>query len=161
MLHTIVIILVLATWARSLYVPPKFECKAHAGSAYWPDVPIWNRFYISIGGALLKPLPPAQSCYSGTSNQTDSEYCNRATESWFHSDFHGSDPLSVAYPNWQSDGCLPISLYDDPKDCNPEHFPKYVVNVSSASQVSETISFAVTHNVRLIVKGAGHDLLGR
>jgi hypothetical protein len=36
-----------------------------------------------------------------------------------------------------------------------------VINATNANDVSEGVKFAITHNVRLVIKNTGHDFLGR
>jgi hypothetical protein len=161
MLYKIFLLFSFIPCSRGLSLPQMPGCKASAGSVDWPDVETWNQFNSSVSGRLLMPLPPAQPCYIGGRNTSASKDCNRATESWFESAYHSNDPVSVAYPNWQHDACLPVSLYSQPRNCSPSFFPKYVVNASSSADVSATLRFVAAHNVRLVVKGGGHDLLGR
>jgi hypothetical protein len=136
-------------------------CKAQAGASHWPGVDTWQRLNSSLSGVLLEPLPPAAVCYKNISQSYDSGHCEVVTESWYQSSFHGQDPVSVAYPNWQDDACLPPGLYNGNDSCRPDRFPRYVVNASSVEHVVKTVKFAAENNVRLVVKGRGHDLLGR
>ena len=56
-----------------------------------------------------------------------------------------------------NDSCLP-----DPKyPCTGEGFSIYVVKATSAEHVAAGVNFARNHNIRLNVKGTGHDYLGR
>lgn len=67
------------------------------------------------------------------------------------------------YPNWQDDSCVPSELVDRDvgESCDTTSFPAYVANVINAEQVVEAIRFARETKVRTVVKGEGHDLLGR
>jgi len=60
-------------------------------------------------------------------------------------------------PNWENNACLPNETYR----CNLKQFPEYVVNATEAKHVQAAIDFARKWSVRLIVKGTGHDYLGR
>lgn len=83
--------------------------------------------------------------------------CAYVASQWSVSDFHSNDPVSVDQPNVQNDACLPSSELH----CNLQRFPVYVVNATKAAHVKAAVNFAWLHNVRLIVKGTGHDVLGR
>jgi hypothetical protein len=41
------------------------QCKTFPGDNNWPTTDRWNAFNSSLGGVLLKAIPPAASCYSG------------------------------------------------------------------------------------------------
>jgi hypothetical protein len=43
----------------------KPECKSFPGYEGWPSNARWNALNVSIGGALLKGIPPAAACYEG------------------------------------------------------------------------------------------------
>jgi hypothetical protein len=76
---------------------------------------------------------------------------------WLTSVYHTKNPLSSLHNNWNNDTCLPYPA--DP--CSGKGYPIYVVNATCAEDVKQGIDFAREKNVRLIVKGTGHDYLGR
>jgi hypothetical protein len=43
----------------------KARCKTYASDPKWPTGERWNAFNSSLGGALLKGIPPAAACYEG------------------------------------------------------------------------------------------------
>ena len=131
-------------------------CKATPLSPSWPSKSVWEAFNVSVSGQLLAPLPPAAVCDSSLS-VFDEASCERVALQWNISDFHATDPISVDQVNWENDACLP-SLG---AHCNLQQFPRYVVNATEAIHVKQAIEFAREQNVRLIVKGTGHDYLGR
>lgn len=140
---------------------PSDACKLQVGSPEWPSLQTWQNFNSTLSGALLHPSPPASVCFANSSSTIDGAECKQVTDSWFQSEFHSNDPVSVAYPNWQEDACLPPSLSEGSNSCDERPFPSYVVNASAVAHVVEAVKFASKANVRLIVKGSGHDLLGR
>ncbi len=52
---------------------------------------------------------------------------------------------------------MPIATYP----CSGQGYPIYVVNATCAEDVKKGVDFARENNVRLVVKGTGHDYLGR
>ncbi|KAL8739536.1 MAG: hypothetical protein Q9184_008589 [Pyrenodesmia sp. 2 TL-2023] len=60
-------------------------------------------------------------------------------------------------PNWENDACLPVKGVH----CDLQQYPRYTINATEASHVQAGVNFARTNNVRLIVRGTGHDFLGR
>lgn len=147
-----------------LLVAPIFAqanpCKSTASLSEWPELSEWEELNTTLAGVLLNPNPPAFSCYTGGMGYSKRD-CDVVTQSWSDSSFHSNDPVSVGYSNWQDDACIPTSLSVAGPNCSSLAFPKYVVNASEASHVQAGVVFASTRNVRLVVKGGAHDLLGR
>ena len=46
---------------------PNVACRSYPGDASWPSSSTWDSFNKTLGGALIKPLPPGAPCYAGTS----------------------------------------------------------------------------------------------
>lgn len=137
------------------------NCKAVPGSPHWPAPSAWQAFNKTLGGALLAPLPPAIVC-DASQPEHNAVACTElgTLGEWFNSSFNAANPVSLDFPNWQDDACLPQILESHPK-CNLKPFPHYVVKATNAQQIAAALKFAGTNNVRLSVKGTGHDLLGR
>lgn len=132
------------------------SCKSTPGSPSWPSDVAWQQLNTSISGHLLKPLPPAAVC-DPTIPGFNNASCTLVYSQYTQSIFHANDPVSVDYPNWENDSCLPFPL----GSCKLSQFPVFVVNASEPAHVKAGVDFAREHNVRLIVKGTGHDFLGR
>lgn len=41
------------------------KCKTFPGDDNWPSTERWSAFNSSLGGALVKGIPPAAACYQG------------------------------------------------------------------------------------------------
>ena len=132
------------------------SCKATPHSSDWPPKAKWDALNVSISGQLLAPLPPAAVCDAALA-VFDKVSCAQVASQWNVSDFHAKDPISIDQPNWEDDACLPTLG----APCNLQQFPKYVVNATEALHVKRAVDFAREQNIRLIVKGTGHDFLGR
>lgn len=140
----------------SLMIPPAIaaRCKAVPGTPSWPAADDWNVLNRTLAGRLLKPPPTAAVCHPDqptfnldTSNDTN----------WTSANTYAEDPLGIINPNWSNDSCLPLPELP----CSGKGYPVYVVNASCAEHVAVAVNFARTHNVRMNVKGSGHDYLGR
>ena len=132
------------------------KCKAEPGTPGWPSPQEWSKLNASISGRLLKPLPPGAVC-DYTLDAFNLQSCWVATLNYSQSAFHTNDPVSVQQPNWEHDACLPTLFHS----CNVRQYPVYVINATEAHHVQEGVRFARKHNIRLNVKGTGHDYLGR
>jgi hypothetical protein len=136
--------------------PPQTQCKATPSSSDWPSAASWSALNDSLSGRLLKPSPPGAVCHPGqpTFNMAA---CPAVQAGWLTSIFHTNNPVSSIVNNWNNDTCLPIPTVP----CSGEGYPVYVVNATGKEDVKAGVDFARTNNVRLIVKGTGHDYLGR
>jgi FAD/FMN-containing dehydrogenase len=51
--------------------------------------------------------------------------------------------------------------YDDHKPCQLGGLPRYVLNATDAAQVATAMAWANARDIRVVIKGTGHDLNGR
>jgi len=49
-------------------------CKSYPGHEAWPSDDRWNAFNLSLGGTLIKGIPPTAACYEG--EYKDTARCN-------------------------------------------------------------------------------------
>ncbi|KAK5988880.1 putative FAD-linked oxidoreductase [Cladobotryum mycophilum] len=143
-------------WLYAIVVEAIHDCKVTPKSPTWPSPLDWEQLNQTISGKLLNPRPPASVCHHNEPNFNPSQ-CVTVTTQWNSSVFHADDPLSIDWPNFNNDSCLP----DPEAPCNREGFPTLVVNATSASDVQGAVNFSREKNVRLVVKATGHDVLGR
>jgi hypothetical protein len=132
------------------------SCKASLGSPGWPSASSWAALNNSLAGRLLRPPPPGAVCHPSQATY-NAQICPAVLEAWSTTFFHQSNPISNAWNNWSNDSCLPYP--DTP--CSGGGYPVYVVNATCKEDVKKGIDFARKNNVRLIVKGTGHDYIGR
>jgi FAD/FMN-containing dehydrogenase len=67
-------------------------------------------------------------------------------------------------PNWEVNTTLDQTCYIDTNrtiPCGQGNLPVYGVAVESAEDISATVIFGSTRNLRIIIKNTGHDYLGR
>lgn len=136
---------------------PGRQCKAVPGTTGWPPASAWDALNSTLSGNLIAPVPPGAVCHPNQpsyNNATCAVVAELWTKSWA---FHSDNPVSVAENNWSNDSCLPYP--QDP--CSGAGYPTYVVNATKPEHVQAGINFARENNVRLVVKGTGHDFRGR
>jgi hypothetical protein len=63
----------------------KASCKTYVGDANWPTSERWNAFNATLGGALLRGIPPAAACYEGP--YQNAEKCEAARRGMSSSNF--------------------------------------------------------------------------
>lgn len=132
------------------------KCKAAPGSPDWPSTADWTALNTTLSGALLQPPPPGAVCHPDQPTY-DNTTCLSLQQKWLLSSYHVEQPISNLWNNFNNDTCLP----DPSLPCSPEGYPVYVINATSAEDVKAGIQFAGAHNLRVIIKGTGHDYLGR
>lgn len=139
--------------AEVLLAAPQQYCKPVPGSTDWPTITDWQALNTSVSGRLIAPVPPGLVCQNNSSAHSTAA-CTELLTQWGNSSFHANDPFTTDY---NDDSCLP-----DPRaPCLTAMLPAYVVNATNPADVQAAVAFAYRTGVRLIVKGTGHDYLGR
>ncbi|KAJ6445442.1 FAD-binding, type 2 [Purpureocillium lavendulum] len=136
--------------------PAGKSCKAHPRGPDWPSARDWKRLNETLGGRLIKPAAPAAACHPGNTGYGPAR-CDELTKAWQGTEFHCGNPVSVLLDQYTNYTCLPDAAYP----CTAEGYPAYVVNATTAEHIKLGVDFARRQNVRLVVKGTGHDFLGR
>ncbi|KAI7764123.1 hypothetical protein LZL87_006505 [Fusarium oxysporum] len=140
--------------------PPK--CKLSPFDAAWPIDAEWAALNNSISGTLIKTRPAASSCY--ITNPFDAPLnCNIVEANWTQSTFHANLPESISSALYANNSCLPPGApgYNKAIGCHLGGYPSYVVNATSDDQIALAVKWASERNIRIVVKGTGHDLSGR
>jgi hypothetical protein len=135
--------------ARSRTARPR--CKAFPGDPEWPTDDEWSRLNKTLGGALLKPFPPASVCYT-TSPNFNAEACSFLLNNASRTSFYLDDPVTVLTLWPQGNTCLPPP--NPAGNCTQGGYPVYVVNATTVKHVQAAVNFARNKNVRLIIKSA-------
>ena len=137
-------------------------CKTTPHRSSWPSEHDWQALNSSIDGRLLKTVPAASSCWSG--NPFGSKLsCDAVESGWSSGLFHLDQPESIDYPMWANNSCLPPSAsgYDKKQGCELGGLPEFIVNATQECHVATALKWAAERNIRVSVKGTGHDMNGR
>ncbi|CEI65633.1 hypothetical protein FVEN_g8890 [Fusarium venenatum] len=149
------------SWAKDIIDSSKrdSQCKCIPGQSCWPSSSDWRAFDEQVDGGLIKTQPIAQSCYPGPAE--DLKHCAYVNKMWSDQDFQSSDPIGRPYPH--NITCAPVdySAGQEPTTCSLGSSPVYAVNATTRSQIRNTLAYAQERNLRLVITGTGHDLLGR
>ncbi|KXX78112.1 6-hydroxy-D-nicotine oxidase [Madurella mycetomatis] len=132
-------------------------CRAWPGSHDWPSDAEWRQFNVSLGGALLRPMPAAVACYEGElHNET---MCRWLVDESGRTHFWLDEPLSTLTQWPQGSTCMPVLGAEG--TCTRGGFPEYVVNATTVKHIQAAVNFARNKNIRLVIKNTGHDFGGR
>ncbi|PPJ59291.1 hypothetical protein CBER1_04209 [Cercospora berteroae] len=138
------------------------QCKTTPMDDDWPGINERQALNESINGTLLSTTPAPSSCYAG--NPFGSPFdCNFTISNWTSGIFHASLPESIGSPLFANNSCIPPGAhgYRESAGCHLGGLPSYIVNATTNEQVATAAAWAAERNIRIVVKGTGHDLNGR
>ncbi|CEJ54888.1 hypothetical protein PMG11_01176 [Penicillium brasilianum] len=138
------------------------SCKSTPQDFNWPASSEWKALNQSINGGLIRTSPAASSCYAGNPFNAHTN-CSDVTQHWSYAAHHAEWPESVDYSVWTNNSCLPpgVSGYMKGRGCSIGALPQYIVNATTEPQVATAMKWATDRNIRIVIKGTGHDLSGR
>ncbi|KAM3456253.1 hypothetical protein MY3296_001850 [Beauveria thailandica] len=148
--------------ALSVQATARPRCKTTPSDAAWPSLEEWSVLNKSINGNLIQTVPVASSCWPGNPFHSTLS-CDVVKANWTSGQFHAGLAESIDYPLYSNNSCLPpgASGYTETAGCRLGGLPEFIVNATSASQVATAMKWAAMRNIRIVVKGTGHDLNGR
>ncbi|OYN81262.1 FAD-dependent oxidoreductase [Mycolicibacterium sphagni] len=114
-----------------------------AATPAWPSPAEWDTLRAQVGGRLLTVTSPLQAC-AGDSSGAD---CAAALENLQNPFFNEDQPGATQTMGW-------VDAWD-------AALSPYAVAAETAYDVAAAVNFAREHGIRLVVKGTGHDYLGR
>ncbi|KAK0621886.1 FAD binding domain-containing protein [Bombardia bombarda] len=144
-----------ATSSNATYHGPR--CKVGPVDPEWPTADEWTRFNETLGGSLLKPIPPGAACYPGPNY--DAAKCTYLLTTAAFSRFYSDDPLTIL-TDWAQGGTCVVSPVAT-GNCTQGGYPVYVVNATTVRDIQLAVNFARNRNIRLVIKNTGHDFGGR
>lgn len=74
----------VSTKRRSLSSRTATKCKTFPGDFLWPKEPVWKLLDLITGGALIKTVPIAASCYDNLGVYNKAR-CSYVTDNWSNS----------------------------------------------------------------------------
>ena len=139
-------------------------CRCLYGESCWPNEYEFAKLAIQLSKPILRPVPPASACYL-TSAPAGS--CSAVIANFTNSQWRSDQPGALQNINFESfishDGTISACYLDTTLGipCRQGSIPPVGVDARSESDVQAAVKFAKQHNLKLVVKGTGHDFLGR
>ena len=109
----------------------------------WPSAAAWQRLREQVGGRLIAVESPLHSCLADAASAACSVAVKSMQNPFFNEDHAGATQSTGWYGAWST------------------AVSPYAVAATSAADIAAAVNFARDHRVRLVVKGTGHDYLGR
>lgn len=132
---------------------PRRHCKVYPDDPSWPSSSAWQTLNATISGRLVTPTAPAAACRPDDpafSNLT----CYAVNSQWRNTSRVAENPYMADYND--------ISCPPDPSlHCSTDGYPAYIIEAMDEKDVQAGINFARENNIRLVIKGTGHDFPGR
>jgi hypothetical protein len=113
------------------------QCKRIPGSENFPSLEVWAELNQTVQGRLIRPSPPGAVCFPDQPTYNPI-LCPAVQYSWSSDYFHGADPVSVAWNNFNNDTCLPLPAR---APCSPAGYPLYVINATTVQDVKAGVDF--------------------
>ncbi len=121
----------------------KQMCRCMPGEACWPSEQTWQALQKKLKGRLVKPTPLLQPCITKPSSKA----CLGALKKITNPFILESEPSGT-----QSQGWFNAWQYQD---------SVYAVEAENAEDIVEAVKFAQKYRIKPVIKGTGHDYLGR
>lgn len=113
------------------------------GDPDWPSPADWQGLADAVGGRLIQPKSPIEACAGIGSGEECEKSLAALTNPFFIEEQPGATQSTGWAGAWES---APSA---------------YAVAAASPEDVAAAVTFAREHRLRLVVKGTGHDYLGR
>ncbi|GAB1203790.1 hypothetical protein APSETT445_002430 [Aspergillus pseudonomiae] len=124
----------------------------------WPTLTDWAELNDAVSGKLIRNTPVAEPCYYG--DEDDQKLCDTIVDQWSNSTFQSLQPTGYCYPLDYACPVVSTPTGTPQTECDLGPAPVYTINATEPEDVAEGIQFAKTHNLRLVIRNTGHDLLG-
>ena len=140
------------------------SCRCLYGEKCWPNESEFATLATQLSQPILHPLPPPFPCYSASapSGNCSEVIANYGNNIW-RSDQPGAMQFSnyevFIFPNKTISACYFNTTLGVP--CGQGSVPPVGVDARSVTDIQAAVNFVREHNLKLVVKSTGHDLLGR
>lgn len=122
-------------------------CRCVPDQPCWPSIDEWNGLNETVHGRLSIPKSPVDACLN-EGPEFNVSACNEAVHKL------GKDPFYLQTLSGGTESTGQAGAWTAMPST-------YAIEAMDEIDISEGVKFAQTHNLRLVVKGTGHDYYGR
>ncbi|KAI0806129.1 hypothetical protein BC629DRAFT_1144164 [Irpex lacteus] len=143
------------------------KCKCLPGDSCFPSQAEWDTFSKGLSQPLISNQRPFASVCYNTSSNFDAAECARRSAIQLDSEALIDAGNTVQLINFQdqlfSNGTVAQCPFDPQPGavCDQGRVPVYSINATSVADIESTVAFASQHNLHLVIRNTGHELLGR
>jgi hypothetical protein len=119
------------------------NCRCLPSEPCWPDAKAWTDLASRLDGKLIKPQSLTKACDNDFKSKECQEQLVKIKNPFYVQSQSGGTQSQGWLNGWQSAPSV------------------YAVEADSAKDIALAVSFARKYNLRLVIKGGGHDYLGR
>lgn len=126
--------------------PPAPEAWCRPGQPCWPTEQDWQALAAQLHGVLVRPESPLAACHGAPASAT-SPACAATLRAIRNPFFLEDQPGGTESAGW-------LGAWQPAQSA-------YAVAAETAGDVAAGVRFAAAHELRIAIKGTGHDYLGR
>ncbi|TFK51006.1 FAD-binding domain-containing protein [Heliocybe sulcata] len=163
MLRSVLTTLALA----SLVSSSSTKCKCTYSQSCFPSTAQWNAFGKTLSQPVIQgQLPMNAVCFPDSPVYNEAQ-CAVVTAHVVDPPFITEQTNALGFVNLEAlvvNGSVqycPRPYSPGETVCDQGRIPKYAVNATSLSDIQKTLAYARLHNLRLVVRNTGHELIGR
>lgn len=119
------------------------NCRCLPNEPCWPDAKAWTNLASSLDGKLIKPQSLTRVCDSNFNGRECQDQLVKIKNPFYIQSQAGGTQSQGWLNGWQSTPSI------------------YAVEAHSTRDIALAVNFAHKYNLRLVIKGGGHDYLGR
>lgn len=119
------------------------QCRCQPNQSCWPNQKAWSALAKQLTGKLVKPISPLAACHKNAKSKA----CLAALKAVKNPFVLQNMPGGTQSQGW-------LNAWKDQNSV-------YAVEAANTKDVVAAVNFARHYNLRLAIKGAGHDYLGR
>jgi FAD/FMN-containing dehydrogenase len=135
------IILLTFFLTQSIAFASKFYCTPE--QSCWPSSSEWETLNKQVNGHLIKGNTPLNFCYRNAQSSQCSEVLEQIKNPFYIEQESGLTQSNGWFKAWTN------------------QVSDYVLVAQSAEEIAKAVQFAHKHHIKIVVKGTGHDYLGR
>ncbi|TFK49873.1 FAD-binding domain-containing protein [Heliocybe sulcata] len=142
-------------------------CKCLYNDSCFPTSAEWDAFSKNLSQPVIQNMLPMDAVCFPDSPSFDASMCAEVTANVVNPPFLTNQINALGFVNLEAlvvNGSVqycPRPYSPGEKTCDQGRIPKFAVNATTVEDVQKTLQYATDHNLKLVVRNTGHELMGR